>query len=76
MALHGNHQIIMGDLNARTSTNEDYIKEQYESHSPLRDIEGYKFDTPTDRKNADLSPPDAHGKRVLKLCALWREGTL
>ena len=68
MAMHGNHQIIMGDLNGRTSKDDDFIQEKYETHSPMRDIEAYEFDTPTTRRNADPSPSDAHGKMILNIC--------
>ena len=68
MTMHGDHQIVMGDLNGRTSNDDDFIQEVYEAHSPLRDIEKYNFDTPTGRNNTDTSPPDAHGKMILNMC--------
>ena len=69
MTLHGNHQIIMGDLNGRTSTDEDFIQEEYDTHSPIKDIEGYVLDTPSPRRNNDdPSPTDTHGKLILNVC--------
>ena len=68
MTMHGDHQIVMGDLNGRTSEDDDFIQEVYEAHSPLRDIEKYNFDTPKGRNNNDTSPPDAHGKMILNIC--------
>ena len=69
MTLHGNHQIIMGDLNGRTSTDEDFILEEYETHSPIKDIKGYVLDTPSPRRNNDdSSPTDTHGKLILNVC--------
>ena len=31
----GDHHIIMGDLNGRTSTDADHLNEKYEAHSPM-----------------------------------------
>ena len=68
MAAHGNHQIIMGDLNGRTATDADYIYEGYDSHSPVQDIGHYALDSPLQRNNMDKHPADSHGKMFLNIC--------
>ena len=68
MAAHGNHQIILGDLNGRTATDADYINEGYDSHSPVQDIEHYELDLPLSRNNMDKHPADSHGKMILNIC--------
>ena len=62
------NNIVMGDLNGRTSIEKDFIEEKYDEHSPVNDIVGYDFDTPVKRNNSDTSPVDTHGRRVLDIC--------
>ena len=68
MAAYGDHQIIMGDLNGRTSTEADFIHEEHDAHSPMQDICHYEPDVPLQRNNADLNPTDEHGKLILSMC--------
>ena len=69
MAAHnGHYQAILGDLNGRTSSDADFINEEYDNHSPLQDISSYVHDTPLERNNMDKNPVDGHGKMILNLC--------
>ena len=68
VAAYGDHQIIMGDLNGRTSTEADFIHEKHDAHSPMQDICHYEPDVPLQRNNADLNPTDGHGKLILSMC--------
>ena len=68
MAAYGDHQIIMGDLNGRTSTEAAFIHEEHDAHSPMQDICHYEPDVPLQRSNADLNPTDEHGKFILSMC--------
>ena len=68
MAAYGNHQLVMGDLNGRTATDADYIEENYDSFSPLHDIDHYEADSPLMRNNMDKTSTDTHGKTILNIC--------
>ena len=65
--MHQNN-IIMGDLNGKTSTDIDYIQESNDKHSPVNDIEDYAFDIPIKRNNSDNSPIDTQGRKILNMC--------
>ena len=68
MATGSTHQIVMGDLNGRTSTDSDFIMEGEDSHSPTQHINFYEPDTPLQRNNSDIHPTDGHGKMILNIC--------
>ena len=65
-----NHKnnLILGDLNGRTSTEPDYIQDDNDKHSPTQDIAGYHHDTPLPRNNCDNARTDQQGRTILELC--------
>ncbi len=60
--------IILGDLNGRTSNADDFIKETYDVHSPVHDIQIHTTQPPPERRNMDRHPLDEHGKLIIDLC--------
>ena len=64
---NANH-LIMGDLNGRTSDNQDFIDEETDKHSPTQDIDTYIPDSPISRRNTDTNPADTNGKLIINLC--------
>ena len=60
--------IIIGDFNARTKTDDDYIIDEEDRFSPINDLDHYVVDSvPIARSNTDLNPIDSHGERLLEL---------
>ena len=68
IARRNKSHLIMGDLNGRTATTLDYIDEDRDKHSPIKEIDTYITDTPLDRQNKDTHPVDANGKLTINLC--------
>ena len=64
--------IVMGDLNGRTATADDHVADESDDHSPINSIESYQTDTPLQRNNMDISPPDTQGKQILEKCKTLR----
>lgn len=58
--------IILGDFNAKTGTQPDYIVNDNVDYLNIN--KDYICDTPLVRCNLDPHPPDAHGKKLLELC--------
>ena len=58
--------LIMGDFNARTNIQPDYIEN--DSSDYLCVPSSYVSDVPMARNNIDVKEPDAHGKQLLDLC--------
>ena len=40
------YQHLASDLNARTNAREDFVDDNKDKHSPINDINSYKFDYP------------------------------
>ena len=60
--------IIFGDLNGKTGTDDDFVVDDFDNHSPVVDNPCYVRDIPSPRNNRDPHPPDQQGKRILELC--------
>ena len=60
--------MIAGDFNAKTGTENDYVLDHLDNHSPVNDIQTYDFDVPLGRENQDNHPLDAQGEVFLNLC--------
>jgi len=58
--------LILGDLNARTSNNLDFIPDDTHSHLPMHDH--YTLDTNIHRRQSHDKILDDRGKHVLELC--------
>ena len=53
----------MGDLNGRTNTDEDFVRDEHDNHSPINDTSCYTRDSsPLSRKNMDERTIDEQGK--------------
>ena len=64
-----NNTIIMGDLNGRTKTKEDFIRDKNDKHSPINRTLAYTKDDPLhERQNLDTHHVDEQGKLILALC--------
>ena len=66
------HHIILGDLNGRTATIDDYIEDSYDPHSPTHNIQLHTLNPPLPRRNMDNHPPDEHGKLIIDLCKTFQ----
>ncbi len=64
--------IILGDLNGRTATIDDYIEDSYDPHSPTHNIQLHTPNAPLPRRNMDNHPPDEHGKLIIDLCKTFQ----
>ena len=61
--------IIMGDLNGRTETEDDFVDDQNDKYSPINDSDIYTKDCPEERReNMDNHLVDEQGKIILSLC--------
>ena len=60
--------ILAGDLNAKTNSENDFVSDLQDDHSPINCINGYIYDVPICHKNLDKHPVDEHGKKFLQLC--------
>ena len=58
----------MGDLNGKTKTEDDFVRDSNDEHSPINDIPIYITDSQLERKNRDPHPLDEQGKMILELC--------
>ena len=70
---HGDCSMVFGDLNGKTGTEDDFVMDADDRHSPINDIEGYQADTPpSKRNNMDTKKTDKQGKIILELCQSHR----
>ena len=60
--------ILAGDLNAKTNTENDFVSDIQDDHSPINNINIYSYDLPMERENVDKHPVDAQGHKFLQLC--------
>jgi hypothetical protein len=60
--------MIAGDFNGKTNTNNDFVLDYQDNHSPVNDIVTYNFDVPLVRKNQDKHLMDNQGETFLNLC--------
>ena len=63
----GRNYIVMGDLNGRTKLGDDFVKDNFDKHSPIN-IPYYEKDTHLERSNSDTHPIDQQGRKILDLC--------
>ena len=47
---------------------QDYVTDDRDSHTPIKDSALYIHDSQVDRQNQDPHPVDAQGKKLLDLC--------
>ena len=59
--------LLIGDLNGRTNTAEDFVRDQDDKHCPV-DIPIYTRDSFLKRNNKDPNAIDQQGKLILDLC--------
>ena len=59
--------LIMGDLNAHTGIEPDYVVQDYSNNNLFQIPDSYKPDIPL-RRNSDHSKINEHGKALLDLC--------
>jgi hypothetical protein len=59
--------LFLGDLNGRTKTGEDFIRDNLDKHSPIN-TPSYMKDTEIKRNNQDSHVIDQQGKLILDLC--------
>ena len=59
--------LVMGDLNGRTKTGDDFVRDRSDKYSPIN-TPIYKKDTELNRNNMDEHPIDKQGKLILDLC--------
>ena len=61
--------IVMGDLNGRTKTEEDFVRDDFDKHSPINEAY-YQKDIPLYRlrSNRDSHPVDEQGRKIIDLC--------
>ena len=59
--------LVMGDLNGRTKTGEDFVRDQIHKHCPV-DTPIYTRDEVLSRRNLDINCIDQQGKLILSLC--------
>ena len=62
------NEVLMGDLNGRTGTDEDFVRDSNDKHSPISDIPLYKTDSQLTRNNKDTHAVDEQGKTILEIC--------
>ena len=60
--------ILGGDLNAKTNTENDFVSDLDDDHSPVNEVFSYIFDKPLERQNTDNHLVDAHGQQLLNMC--------
>ena len=60
--------IIFGDLNGKTGKEDDFVRDNFDEHSPVADNPCYVSDIPCDRENLDTHSIDQQGKRILEIC--------
>ena len=60
--------ILIGDLNGKTGTDDDFVLDSSDEHSPVAGNPCYVRDDPIGRKNRDKHPTDQQGKRILEIC--------
>ena len=60
--------LVMGDLNGRTKDGDDFVRDNFDKHSPIVDIPDYDKDNVLERNNQDPNPIDNQGKLILDLC--------
>ena len=63
-----NSVIVMGDLNGRTKTEEDFVQDKDDEHSPINEIPLYIADSQLSRNNRDTNAVDGQGRAILDLC--------
>ena len=63
-----NSFLVMGDLNGRTRTEEDYVRDNDDKHSPICGIPFYVTDNQVTRNSRDDHAIDEQGKTILELC--------
>ena len=63
-----NSVLVMGDLNGRTRTEEDFVRDNSDKHSPITNIPFYTTDSEMTRKNRDNHAIDEQGKKILEIC--------
>ena len=56
----------MGDLNGRTKTGEDFVRDNLDKYSPINNS-SYMKDTELTRNNKDQHPIDQQGKIITEL---------
>ena len=60
--------LVTGDLNGRTKTDEDFVRDSDDKHSPITDIPLYIRDSQLKRNNRDTHTIDEQGKMILEIC--------
>ena len=60
--------LILGDMNAHTSVNLDYINNDEKDNDLISLPESYEPDIPINRRNSDKSKVNEHGTALLDLC--------
>ena len=60
--------LILGDMNAHTSVNPDFISNDEKGNDLINLPESYEADIPLNRRNSDKSKVNEHGTALLKLC--------
>ena len=60
--------LVTGDLNGRTKTEEDFVRDSDDKHSPITDIPFYITDSQLKRNNRDTHTIDEQGKMILEIC--------
>ena len=63
-----NSFLVMGDLNGRTGTDGDFVRDSDDKHSPIADIPFYTTDSQLTRNNRDTHAVDEQGKTILEIC--------
>ena len=58
----------MGDLNWKTKTDEDFVRDNTDKHSPINSSMYIKDLFPLNRQNIDIHAVDEQGKLILGLC--------
>lgn len=61
--------MLLGDFNSRTCNLPDFIVNDGDKHTPVPDVYiSDEFESLQARRNEDISPPNAYGKRLIDLC--------
>ena len=63
-----NDCFLMGDLNGRTKTDEDFVRDKNDKHSPINNVLYSKDQSQLSRANLDEHVVDEQGKLILALC--------
>ena len=61
--------IILGDMNAHTSTEPDFSPEDDHNHQYICLPDDYEADAFLNRRNMDKTPLNEHGKSLLDICS-------